>query len=192
MKGRGGRPELWPLEAMIEPVCDAIRQGASEWAAACAAGISREVWRKWWRTAHRKGAFAGEEELVQQCRWFFDSLDEAAATAMSTAEKIVFIGSPDKTLKRPSHVRRGPRGWGESWNEAQRVELSGPKGGPLQSETKSVAAVFDMTKLSPDEAMALRGLMLKAQAKPADDLLSLDAEPIAGELPAHEDEEEAE
>jgi len=112
-----GRPVK--LTAETEKVLLAyIRQGAFDWVAAVAAGITRQTFHNWMT----KGREAQQGEYKE----FFDKVSKAKAEARIVAEHKVWDTMPFNYLRYgPGRERPGEPGWTEGH------EITGPEGKEL-------------------------------------------------------------
>lgn len=102
-------------------IIEALRQGAYEWVAAEAAGISHTTFYRWLKD---------ERPLY---RAFRDDVMRARAEARKRAEIKVYNESPFLWLRYgPGRSRRDAPGWTDS------VEVTGPDGGPAEVVIKIV------------------------------------------------------
>ena len=90
---------------LIVKVCDAIRQGAYDYIAAEAAGISQRTFYDWLSDAEKPDA----DPLKLQ---FSQSVEQARAEARQAAELAVMKDKPETwLLKGPGRERPGRPGW---------------------------------------------------------------------------------
>lgn len=124
-------------------ILDLVRQGAYIAVAAASAGISRQTFYNWLERT--------EEPFAS----FIAELETAMASARVVAEVTIHKHDPKYWLTHgPARIRNDPNdpGWA-----ADRVEITGRDGGPIQS----VSVQFDPSKLTDDEALALQALFEK-------------------------------
>ena len=110
-----GRPTKKTKE-VIKTICDAIEDGAWDYAAAAAAGVGASTMRLW----------LSEDEA------FLAAVTQARARAVIKAEARVFGGDPLKWLTRGPGRRHHPDP-DASWSDHNRVELTGADGGPVEA-----------------------------------------------------------
>lgn len=134
----GRRPLI--LDPKIrQQIVSSIRLGAYLWVAAAAAGLTERT-LMYWMAKGREGI----EPYVQ----FFHDVEGAQGYARLTAEMRVHADDPKFWLRvGPGRERPGRPGWTE---EAYRVEVTGPEGGPIEHEVEH--------KLSDDELIEVARL----------------------------------
>lgn len=90
---------------LIAQVCDAIRQGAYDYIACEAAGISQSTFYEWLQDAEKPDADPLKLE-------FSESVERARAEARQAAEVAVMKDKPETwLLKGPGRERPGRPGW---------------------------------------------------------------------------------
>lgn len=118
-------------------ILEAVEEGASDTAAALAAGISRSTYYDW----------IGDDEE------FSDAVSQARARAVKKAEALVFGQNPLTWLQRGPGRRFA--GEGEEWSSTAQVELT------------TTVRPADLSRLSPDELRTLHELTAKAEGSEA-------------------------
>jgi hypothetical protein len=135
-----GRPTSYRSE-YCDLIAAAMADGLSAEAAAAKIGISaRSLFN--WQQIHPEFLQAVQEGRQMALLWWEERARAIAEGAPGSAQ-IVALG-----LKNRS---RAPSGW----HEWQRLEHSGPAGGPIKTENQ-----FDASKLSPEERTELRRLLM--------------------------------
>jgi hypothetical protein len=114
-----GRPTKLTPEIQ-EIIVDAIRRGSFDHVAATAAGIGKSTFMRWLAAGGR-----GSPLYVE----FHEAVSRARAEARISAEARVHAENPLAWLRYgPGRERPGEAGW----TDAQRMELTGKDGGPIQ------------------------------------------------------------
>ena len=142
-KHPGGRPTIYRPE-MGDMIADAMATGLSAEAAAAKVGISaRSLFN--WQQEHPDFLQAIQEGRQRALLWW-----EERALAMAEGKpgsaQIVTLG-----LKNRSRAASG-------WHDAQRLEHSGPNGGPIQQR---VTADINLKVLTDDELALFEELLVK-------------------------------
>ena len=142
-KHPGGRPTIYRPE-MGDMIADAMATGLSAEAAAAKVGISaRSLFN--WQQEHPDLLQAIQEGRQRALLWW-----EERALAMAEGKpgsaQIVTLG-----LKNRSRAASG-------WHDAQRLEHSGPNGGPIQQR---VTADINLKVLTDDELALFEELLVK-------------------------------
>ena len=139
-----GRPTLYRPE-LCDQIIAAMGEGLSLEAAAAACGVGPRT-AFTWQTQHDEFRQAVEEGRTKSLLFW-----ERRAIALTKGEAgnaaVITLG-----LKNRSRAASG-------WHDAQRLEHSGPNGGPMQHE---VGPSLDLKVLSDDELAELEALLLKA------------------------------
>lgn len=136
-----GRPTLY--DPSINPKIEEwMAQGYSLESAAIKEGIGpRTVWG--WIKVHDDFSQAVERGRVKSSAWWEAKLLEHASGGGNSA--LIQFGLRNRS--------KSASGWN---HDTQKVEHSGPNGGPIQTETKKI---LDVTKLSPEDLEALEGIL---------------------------------
>lgn len=127
-KPKRGRPTKVDTAA-AEKIIQALRSGAFREVAAAWAGISSRTFREWMTV--------GKENPTSSHGNFRRRVIEAETAAEIAVGTVAFEAAssdPDYALKYAA-VR-----WRSRWNPAQKVEVSGPKGGPVQVSSEDLLA----------------------------------------------------
>lgn len=133
-----GRPTV-RTPKVRKAIEESIEKGASDKAAFLSAGISESTFYDW----------------VRDDPEFSEAIAQARARAVMKAEGLVFGGNPLTWLQKgPGRRFATPD---EAWSDANRVELSGPDGGPIRS------AGPDLSKLNAAELRQLKELAAKVE-----------------------------
>jgi hypothetical protein len=160
IKNDTGRPAKLTPEVATK-ICAMIRAGAYSHVAAQAAGISMQTFSRWLTLAEEEGQHTAYRE-------FRIAVMVARAQARATAEIQVRKDKPEIWLRRgPGRERPGDPGW----SATDKVEVSGPGGGPMRVEHE-----VDLKKLSDEEFKAYRALLQKARAasaKPSEETIDV-------------------
>ena len=148
-KHPGGRPSSYRPEIGQE-IADAMAMGLSVEAAAAKVGISaRSLFN--WQQEHPDFLQSIQEGRQRALLWW-----EERALAMAEGKpgsaQIVSLG-----LRNRSRAANG-------WHDAQRLEHSGPDGGPVQQQ---VVRRLDVSGLDLEELELLEGLLLKTMGDAA-------------------------
>ena len=139
-----GRPTLYRPE-LCDQIIEAMGEGLSADAAAAKVGISvRSLY--YWQQEHPEFLQAVQEGRIRALLWWEERALEMAQGKPGSAQ-IVSLG-----LRNRSRSASG-------WVDTNKVELSGPNGGPMQHE---VGPSLDLKVLSDDELAELEALLLKA------------------------------
>jgi len=138
-----GRPTLYRPE-LCDQIIEAMGEGLSLEAAASACGIGpRTVFT--WQNQHDEFRQAVEEGRTKSLLFW-----ERRAIALSKGEAgnaaVITLG-----LKNRSRAASG-------WHDAQRLEHSGPDGGPIQQQ---VTRTLDVSSLDLEQLEALEELLIK-------------------------------
>lgn len=142
---RPGRPSTYHPD-LGDRISDAMAGGLSAEAAAASVGISaRSLFT--WQNEHPEFLQSIQEGRQRALLWW-----ELRALAMATgapgSAQIVSLG-----LRNRSRAASG-------WHESQRLEHSGPDGGPVQVEAKTI----DASLLTSEQRAVLRTALLAAKA----------------------------
>lgn len=143
----------WPkYRERIVALLELVRGGSPPWRAARAVGIPKEYWASWRRKAQR-GKPSDQKYVLLMA-----AVDEAQEWAQCQAHLNVHRARPDRWLEiAPSrHGGDGPDEPG--YVDPTRHEISGPGGGPVQSQS----AGANLDALSVEELEVLRALVEKA------------------------------
>ena len=139
-----GRPTLYRPE-LCDQIIEAMGEGLSVEAAAAKVGISvRSLY--YWQQEHPEFMQSIQEGRIRALLWWEERALEMAQGKPGSAQ-IVSLG-----LRNRSRSASG-------WVDTNKVELSGPNGGPMQHE---VGPSLDLKVLSDDELAELEALLLKA------------------------------
>ena len=145
-----GRPTLYRPE-LCDQIIEAMGEGLSLEAAASACGIGpRTVFT--WQNQHDEFRQAVEEGRTKALLFW-----ERRAIALSKGESgnaaVITLG-----LKNRSRAASG-------WHDAQRLEHSGPDGGPIQQQ---VTRTLDVSTLNEEQLEALEMALLATMGATAD------------------------
>ena len=147
-KHPGGRPSSYKPE-FCDLIADAMEGGLSAEAAAAKIGISaRSLFH--WQQEHPQFLQAIQEGRQRALLWWEERALEMASGKPGNAA-IVSLG-----LRNRSRAASG-------WHDAQRHEVSGPDGGPIQQQA---AQMPDLSHLDEDELFQLEQVLKKALGKP--------------------------
>lgn len=117
-------------EAIIEKILEALRRGVYEWVAAQQAGIHPDTLSAWKKK---------DPELRRR-------VEQAKAEARAKAEAWVYEKDPFRWLRfGPGRERPGVPGW------TDRVEVTGPGGGPLEVRIVGWQGLEDLFQEGQDE-----------------------------------------
>ena len=148
-KHPGGRPTSYRPE-IGQQIADAMAMGLSLEAAAASCGVGPRTAFTW------QGQHDGFRQSVEEGRARSLLFWERRAIALASGEAgnaaVVTLG-----LKNRSRAASG-------WHDAQRLEHSGPDGGPVQQQ---VVRRLDVSGLDLEELELLEGLLLKTMGDAA-------------------------
>lgn len=143
----GGRPSSYTPD-IGERIADAMATGLSLEAAAAACGVGPRT-AFTWQNQHEEFRQAVEDGRARSLL-FWERRAISLANGEAGNAAIVTLG-----LKNRSRAASG-------WHDAQRLEHSGPEGGPVQVEPMTT---LDPRKLSPEQRDALEALILQAPGR---------------------------
>lgn len=124
---------------IIETVANIVREGATTAVVAEACGISRRTYFNW---------MAWGEEGKEPYAEFYRQVKLAKAQARAATEIAI------RRLNPLVWLTRGPARFDEdAWSDAQKVELTGANGGPIQLLASTAAKVLSTTELEQLETM---------------------------------------
>ena len=143
----GGRPSRYTPD-IGERIADAMATGLSLEAAAAACGVGPRT-AFTWQNQHEAFRQAVEDGRARSLL-FWERRAISLANGEAGNAAIVTLG-----LKNRSRAASG-------WHDAERLEHSGPEGGPVQVEPMTA---LDPRKLSPEQRDALEALILQATGR---------------------------